>query len=500
MPDHTAVAVRDLSFSHDAAVEPLFERLSVHFPVGFTGIIGANGAGKSTLLKLIIGALQPDGGSIEGVADAVYCAQRTDHPPATLYAFLDDWSGGACELRGRLGVETDFQERWSTLSHGERKRAQIAHALWQSPDLLAIDEPTNHIDRSARRLLLNSLERFRGVGLIVSHDRELLDALCSQCLWLEPPIARVFPGGFSQARELRAVARDSAVRERSKLKQAHRRLKQEASKRRETAAGEHRARSKRGLDSKDSDGREKIDRARVTDGGAGGALRQLDSRVARSQAELDGARIDKTYETGIWLAGSRARRDTVLKLDAGATDLGMGRHLHWPDISIKPDDRIAITGANGTGKSTFVNYLLPRLNVPGAHAIVLPQEVPAAMARELLAQVRTLPKAQLGHIMNIVSRLNSRPERLLDSQQPSPGEIRKLLLASGMSRAPQLIVMDEPTNHLDLPSIEALESALVDCPCALLLVSHDQRFIDGIGAQTWRLERNEQSDSVLATE
>ena len=99
--------------------------------------------------------------------------------------------------------------------------------------------------------------------------------------------------------------------------------------------------------------------------------------------------------------------------------------------------------------------------------------------------------------MNIVSRLNSRPDGLLASRQPSPGEIRKLLLAIGMSRSPQIIVMDEPTNHLDLPSIEALENALSDCPCALLLVSHDRRFIEGVGAQPWSIEVDDLGNSIL---
>jgi macrolide transport system ATP-binding/permease protein len=91
--------------------------------------------------------------------------------------------------------------------------------------------------------------------------------------------------------------------------------------------------------------------------------------------------------------------------------------------------------------------------------------------------------------MTIVSRLGSRPELLLRSVEPSPGELRKLLLARGISRAPYLIVMDEPTNHLDLPSIECLEEALADCPCGLLLVSHDERFLGRLTGTRWRLTR-----------
>ena len=122
------------------------------------------------------------------------------------------------------------------------------------------------------------------------------------------------------------------------------------------------------------------------------------------------------------------------------------------------------------------------------------------MAREVLAEARQRPSAELGHIMNIVSRLNSRPDRLLESRQPSPGEVRKLLLATGMAQSPHVIIMDEPTNHLDLPSIEALENALADCPCALLLVSHDRRFIEGVGAHTWTIDVDRQGHSTLAVD
>jgi len=497
MPSQPIVAARDVSFSYAWAAGPLIAELSTHFPVGFTGIVGANGAGKTTLLRLMVGELTPTSGSIEGLQDAVYCEQRTDNAPVTFSDFLEDWSGDAFELRGRLEIEPDFGHRWSSLSHGERKRAQIAHALWQSPSVLAIDEPTNHIDAEARELLLSSLQRYRGVGLIVSHDRALLDELCVACLWLEPPGAHVYTGGYTQAYNERQSGRASAIRERKKIVQEQKRLHGEMVKRREHAAGEHRARSKKGLSPKDSDAREKIDRARATDGNAGSELRQLDGRFSQTQARLQASHIDKAYETGIWLPGSRSQRDAILQLSSGEMPLGENRVLSWPDISIRPEDRIAITGPNGSGKSTFIRHIMPQLNVPREKIVDMPQEVAAPLAREVLDEIRSRPHEQLGHIMNVVSRLNSRPERLLASRQPSPGEVRKLLLAMGMSCSPHIIVMDEPTNHLDLPSIEALEKALADCPCALLLVSHDQQFIANVGATIWSIGVDRQGNSLL---
>jgi macrolide transport system ATP-binding/permease protein len=129
----------------------------------------------------------------------------------------------------------------------------------------------------------------------------------------------------------------------------------------------------------------------------------------------------------------------------------------------------------------------------------LPQEITAEDSKEILHDIKSLNHEQLGQVMTIVSRLGSRPHRLLDSATPSPGELRKLLLAKGMTQSPYLIVMDEPTNHLDLPSIVALEAALAECPCALLLVSHDQTLLNRLCDTHWQLTQTDRSKTKLVT-
>jgi ATPase subunit of ABC transporter with duplicated ATPase domains len=139
---------------------------------------------------------------------------------------------------------------------------------------------------------------------------------------------------------------------------------------------------------------------------------------------------------------------------------------------------------------------MPRINVPQEHITYVPQEIDLRQSQEILAQVQALPNAQLGHVMTVISRLGSRPHRLLDSSEPSPGETRKLLLALGMTRLPHIIIMDEPTNHMDLPSIECLEQALAECPCSLLLVSHDKHFLDKLAVKRWHISRDTQSEET----
>jgi macrolide transport system ATP-binding/permease protein len=186
-----------VEFAHPGMTMPLFTDLTVQFPFGWTGIVGPNGAGKTTLLKVATGEFAAQSGSVQRQGLSLYVAQRTDDPPEFLEDFM--WAPDATVLKARLHIGEDWPERWSSLSHGERKRAQIAVALWREPAVLALDEPSNHIDSDARRLLLLALKEFNGIGLLVSHDRALLDELCTQCLLIDPPDAVLRPGGVTEA-------------------------------------------------------------------------------------------------------------------------------------------------------------------------------------------------------------------------------------------------------------------------------------------------------------
>jgi macrolide transport system ATP-binding/permease protein len=361
--------------------------------------------------------------------------------------------------------------------------------LWLEPDVLAVDEPTNHLDAHARDILAAALRSFDKVGLLVSHDRELLDSLCAQCVFVDPPDVTIRPGGVTKGMEVAQIEQETARRQHKQNKRAYKRIRQEAARREGLAAQARRRRSKRGLPIKDHDAREKKDRARVSgkDGVGGKLRRQLSGQLERARRKSETIRVKKEYELGIWLPGSASKRNTLLELPAACIPLGGRRWLEYPDLTIRPTDRIALTGVNGSGKSTLVRRLVGALQVPPEQLTYVPQEIDAGASRDLMDQARQLATSQLGHLMTIVSRLGSRPERLLSSAEPSPGETRKLLLSLGMVRTPHIIIMDEPTNHMDLPSIEALESALADCPCSLLLVSHDERLLQKLTQIRWHI-------------
>ncbi len=483
-----------VSFSYAAMPNPLFEGLDLHFAPGWTGIVGANGAGKSTLLRLAVGELEPTGGRVQRLTKAAYTPQRTDDPPAAGMRFLEALDPLAGDLRRRLLIGSDWMSRWATLSHGERKRLQIAVALWREPDLLALDEPTNHIDMAARDLLLSALRGFRGIGLLVSHDRELLDALCTQCLFIDPPQCAMRPGGVTAGLEQQRLERQSVRVTDDRMRHQAQRLRHAAQRRREAgaqAAAAAKAGKRRKLPAHDPDGRAKRNLAKLTnkDGWAVKQSAAIAVRAGRFASQRAGLLVRKEYDMGFWVADAgHSTRNALLALDAGAIPLGDGRELSFPDLRIAPTDRIAVVGPNGAGKSTLLRHLLPRFNLPPQRLISIPQEVAVPEARAIMRQVSELPREMLGKVMTSVSRLGSRPERLIASALPSPGEIRKIMLALGVVRGPHLIVMDEPTNHMDLPSIGCVEEALSDCPCALLLVSHDWRFLAALAEWSWTLQ------------
>ena len=492
-----AIQLRNVVFSYPGSTTPVLDGLTVTFSRGFTGVVGGNGTGKSTLLKLVNSDLEPDKGLIEGTEDVVYCEQRTDTPPALLEAMLLDDDSATFAMRGRLGIDDDFETRWQTLSHGERKRAQIGCALWQRPTALAVDEPTNHIDGKTRAQLLDALQQFNGIGLIVSHDRNLLDELCHQSVWLEPGLASVFPGGYSDALMLRNEEKGVAQRVRARAVKERDSLVREKVRRRANDAKADRQLSKGNIDAKDHDAKARVNLKKLTSSGAGKRTSQLDGRLERAQNAVADARVSKEFELGIWMPGSVSKRQNLLSVAAGSLEIGNGRTLTYPDLFMRPTDRVALTGNNGSGKSTLLRSLVTQLNVPPENTVYMPQEISAETSQRLLAEAKTLSKDLLGHVMTIVSRLGTRPGRLLESELASPGEIRKLMLALGMVRSPHLLIMDEPTNHLDLPSIEALERALKECPCGLLLVSHDQRFLHETTSVSWQLERDKSGHAAL---
>ena len=592
----TALNLSHITYTYPGAPEPIFEDVTVTFAPGWTAVLGDNGIGKSTLMHIAQGKLTPERGQVSP-SDAViaFCPQDVAAVPDNLDDFSADWSPETIAIRDTLGIADDWPYRYDTLSGGERKRLQIACALAAHPDVLILDEPTNHVDAPTRNAIAQAMLDFTGqrhalattamptangqhheesngketatlpaprrgrVGIVVSHDIELIDQVAMRCACFERrhvghsniTVVTMRPGNYTAAL---ADATAQQAGERHALDQASKeaaRLQREsASRRHEAALAATSWRANRTIDRKDHDARNAAKLAKMTsvDGSAGSAQARLDARVeaARQAADsitvaakrYDGdltafAGIEPSHATelvrldagvipfgesavqvsaqsddrvtgvsgksGNAAESTRSRKSNDIKQSAGitesASDIPVTAHAwHTPDgvripvLSVGPNDHIGIIGPNGAGKTTILNALLARLDTQpfDVPRLVIAQNTTSDDAHAALDQLAQLTPTDRGDVLSAMAQLNADPDRILAAtSEPSPGELRKLLLCLGVTRHPHLIIMDEPTNHLDLHSRQALARALAAYHGAVIVVSHDMPFLREAVTQLW---------------
>jgi ATPase subunit of ABC transporter with duplicated ATPase domains len=486
-----SVHLRACSFAHTAAV-PVLDAVNLDLADSWVGVVGPNGAGKTTLLHLVAGVLTPTSGAVDVVAaiPPVLCRQEVAEPTPDVWAFAWDYDGRAARLRSRLALDPDDLDRWRSLSPGERKRWQIGVALGAEPEILLLDEPTNHLDRTARALLLDVLRDFRGLGVVVSHDRVLLDDLTTTTLRVARGGVEAWAGPYTEARE-RWDGADAELRE------AHGRARREERRmqrllgdlRRDRAAAETAPRARRRNSPNEPDAREagrkfaeqKAEKALAN------RVRAVNSRVVRAGIAVAGVAsrgLDRELGGDIGVAHVSSGRRWLATITAAELRAGDAVVLRDVDVAVARGDHIHVPGPNGAGKTTLVAALVATAPSAGH----LPQELDDAASARLLTDLRATAPDVRGQILGIVATLGVEPDRLLVTDRPSPGEARKLALAGLLASSHELIALDEPTNHLDLPSTERLEAAAAAFPGAVLLVTHDDRLAAATTDVTWRVE------------
>ncbi len=503
--------ISNLYFSYPSSNCVLFEDFSVSIQEEWTVIAGSNGTGKSTLLKLISGLLEADSGKISFSGEAFYCPQEAYDIPDNLYNAFWSQDNETRKFFSMLHVSEDMLERYDTLSGGEKKRIQIACALAEKPSVLLLDEPTNHLDKETSQLILNTLKTFSGIGIVVSHNRSFSDSLCTRTIYLFNE-AENFSGGkncvafqdypcsLSKALELRKSNAASSNAEWEKLNSKAASEKRKAQKLQEEIARSKSRLSKKSFDHNDHDTQAKIDLARISgkDRSQGDAKAHLATQLSRTQQQRDSISRALKRKEGFSVSGT----DFSKPINIEETCLKAGSYtIEIPRLEIKPREKFSLTGINGSGKTLFISHVISILQKSGRiqEVMYLPQEISPDMQNQILSEFKSLDEAQKGEVLSTLYRLGSSPKNFSqETLAASPGELRKLMIAISICKPLSLLILDEPTNHMDITSTIALEDALSQVECAMLIVSHDSSFLEKICTKQLCTERSGNNGKLMS--
>lgn len=508
----------------------IFEDVSFEVRTGDrVALIGANGSGKSTLFKLMARRLSPDGGVVTHGRNLVvgYLSQAPEGDqgltvrqmvavaagdPATLEAQLrelelqmeqaatvsDDELASVLETYGDalarleacsgpghtpevrvttalagLGIPESLWDRpVGTLSGGEKKMVSLAQVVVGEPDLLLLDEPDNHLDAEGKIWLEQFIASHRGAVALISHDRWFIDRSVNRIFELEHGAIEGYPGNYSayvkqkrEQLERRAQLRDLQEREFRKLKASAEQLTQWARQNPKFATRAENQRRK---------------------------MAEERARLEETPAPvLSTRRIEVGFDT---------ERGGTLVLEADELAMSYGERVVFRpfDLVIRHGEAVGLVGPNGAGKTTFFRLVLgreqptagilrsgPRIKV-GYYAQEQETLDPRSTAMEMVRQLRPLTEQQA--LSFLVGYLFDRETALAHIGDLSGGEQARLQVAGLVLRGANFLLLDEPTNNLDIPSIEALEAALLAFPGTLLAISHDRYFLDRVCTRILELD------------
>ena len=466
------------------------------------GFVGRNGTGKTTLFKIITGDLGTESGNISlpkgrrigGVAqeapggpetlievvlaaDTERTALMTEaetatdpHRIAEIGTRLADIGAHSAPARAAmvlhgLGFNEEAQQRpCSDFSGGWRMRVALAAVLFSEPDLLLLDEPTNYLDLEGTLWLYDYLERYPHTVIVISHDRELLDTSVDHIMHLDQGKLTLYRGTYSSFEKQRAEkqmqlarAKEKQDAERKHLQSFVDRFKAKATK-----------------------------------------ARQAQSRVKRlEKMQTIATIIDRDVQPFVFPGPEKQLSPPMIVLEDASAGYGERKVLSRLNLSLAPDDRIALLGSNGNGKSTFCKLIGGRLDAMSGAMKKSSKLETAYFAQHQLDELR-IEDTPVGHLRDLMpdapeAKVRSKAAQIgfPASKADTPvkllsgGEKARLMLGLATFHGPHLLILDEPTNHLDIDSRTALVTAINDYPGAVILVSHDRFLIEACADRLW---------------
>ena len=482
--------------------KPLFENASAMIPTGHkVGIVGRNGTGKTTLFKLIKGDIALDGGTIDmpsyfriggveqeapasdsSLLETVLMADKerdallqeaetaTDaNRIAEIYQRLGDIDAYSAEARASailsgLGFDHEAQLRpCHEFSGGWRMRVALGAVLFSRPDLLLLDEPTNYLDLEGAYWLEQFLAKYQQTALIISHDRELLNRSVTGILHLSQHDLTYYTGSYDQFDAER----------RAKLEQL------DSMKRKQDAQRAH-------IQSF-------VDRFRAKASKA----RQAQSRLKQLEKMQPIAAISENAVAGFSFPTPAALRPPLVTVEKGQVGYDGRAILSQLHLRLDSDDRIALLGANGEGKSTLSKLIADRLPLMAGDMAKSSKLRVGFFAQHQLDElvegdsayqhiVRLRPEESEKHLRTKLGGAGFNNDIVdMPVEKLSGGQKARLLMLIATIDAPHILILDEPTNHLDIESREALVLALNDYEGAVILVSHDTHLVESVADRLW---------------
>jgi ATPase subunit of ABC transporter with duplicated ATPase domains len=449
-----------LTFSHKTCFENFQAEI---LPGSRIGVIGRNGSGKSTLLKMIYGSVLPSDGEIVKPNDC-----KISYVPQL--------------------IENDL-----TSSGGERFNHALTEALSQFPDVLLLDEPTNHLDQKNRNSLIRMLKNYEGTLLIVTHDPALLREAVDTLWHLDQGKISLFSGNYDDYQRTLHQTRASIEKQfldlRKQEKAAHDSLMQEQAR-----ASKSRSKGKKSIDERKWPtivSQAKATRGEETSGRKKKAI--ADHRAALSE-HLQDVPFYETITPKFSISAHHVYQKTLIQIYDGSVAYGSSfpllKNIHF---SLAGGERIALTGDNGSGKSSFVKALLndPGIKRTGTWLTPSLQEIgyldqhyqTLSPEKTILESISVLcpawpPSEVRKHLNDFLFRKNEEVNAKVSTL--SGGEKARLSLAQIAAKTPALLVLDEMTNNLDLESKAHVIQVLKDYPGALIVISHDEDFLNKI--------------------